>query len=267
MLQAAVHAFRLPDVWRKLLFTCAILIVYRIAAAIPVPSFDSAAFQRLLQENNVFQLLSLFAGGSGQIAIVMLGVYPYITAQIAIQILRPVIPRLEELMREGGAAGRQRLNQITRIVTIQLAVLQALGQGALLSNAGAIRDFGLFNAHTLPPTIAFLITTTAGTMFLIWLGELITERGIGNGISIVIFAGIIAQLPSLVGSPIQTNPWLVVLLGIVSALVIYAIVYVQQAQRRIPLQYAKRVVGRRLMQGQSTFIPIPVNMAGLLPPI
>jgi preprotein translocase subunit SecY len=266
MLQAAANAFRLPDVRRKLLFTFGILIIYRIAAAIPVPAFDSAAFNNLLQQNNLFQLLSLFAGGSGQLSIVMLGVYPYITAQIAIQILQPVIPRLEELMREGGEAGRQRINQITRIVTVPLAMLQALGQGALLSSAGAIKDYGLFNAHTTLPTLQFLITTAAGTMFLIWLGELITENGIGNGVSIIIFAGIIARLPSLIGSELQANQIiLVVILAIVSALVIAAIVFVQQAQRRIPVQYAKRVVGRRVMQGQSTFIPIPVNSAGMIP--
>jgi preprotein translocase subunit SecY len=265
MLQAAANAFRLPDVRRKLLFTFGILIIYRIAAAIPVPSFDRAAFQTLLQQNNLFQLLSLFAGGSGQVSIVMLGVYPYITAQIAIQILQPVIPRLEELMREGGEAGRQRLNQITRIVTVPLAMLQALGQGALLASAGVIKDFGLFNARTVLPTLAFLITTAAGTMFLIWLGELITENGIGNGVSIIIFAGIIARVPSLVGSEVQNSVGIIVIMAIVSALVIAAIVFVQQAQRRIPVQYAKRVVGRRVMQGQSTFIPIPVNMAGMIP--
>ena len=265
MLQAAANAFRLPDVRRKLLFTFGILVVYRMAAAIPVPSFDRVAFQTLLKENNLFQLLSLFAGGSGQISIVMLGVYPYITAQIAIQILQPVIPRLEELMREGGEAGRQRLNQITRIVTVPLAMLQALGQGALLSSSGVIKNFGLFDVHTVLPTLAFLITTAAGTMFLIWLGELITENGIGNGVSLIIFAGIIARVPSLVGSQAQNNVGIIVIMAIVSALVIAAIVFVQQAQRRIPVQYAKRVVGRRVMQGQSTFIPIPVNMAGMIP--
>ena len=264
-LQSAANAFRLPDVRRKLLFTFGILVVYRIAAAIPVPNFDSAAFARLLQQNNLFQLLSLFAGGSGQLSIVMLGVYPYITAQIAIQILQPVIPRLEELMREGGEAGRQRINQITRIVTVPLAFLQALGQGALLSNAGALTNYGLFNSHTFLPTLSFLISTAAGTMFLIWLGELITENGIGNGVSIIIFAGIISRLPNLVGSEIQNNIFTVVILGIVSAIIIGAIVFVQQAQRRIPVQYAKRVVGRRVMQGQSTYIPIPVNMAGMIP--
>src|SRR5437868_363906 len=253
MLQAAANAFRLPDVRRKLLFTFGILVVYRAAAAIPVPSFDRTAFAQLLQQNNLFQLLSLFAGGSGQISIVMLGVYPYITAQIAIQILQPVIPRLEELMREGGEAGRQRLNQITRIVTVPLAMLQALGQGALLASAGAIKDFGLFNARTALPTLAFLITTAAGTMFLIWLGELITENGIGNGVSIIIFAGIIARVPSLVGSEVQNNVGIIVIMAIVSALVIAAIVFVQEAQPRIPVQHAKRVLETRQKHGG--FIP------------
>jgi preprotein translocase subunit SecY len=265
MLTAAVNAFRLPDVRRKLLFTFGILVIYRIAASIPVPLIDPANFKRLTDQNQLFQLLSLFAGGSGQLSIVMLGVYPYITAQISLQILQPVIPRLEELMREGGEAGRQRVNQITRILTVPLAMLQALGQGALLSSYGALRDYGLFNAHTFLPTAQFLITTAAGTMFLIWLGELITENGIGNGISLIIFAGIIARLPGIVGSELQTNPVQVLLLGIISALIIAAIVFVQQAQRRIPVQYAKRVVGRRVMQGQSTFIPIPVNSAGMIP--
>ena len=265
MLQAAANAFRLPDVRRKLLFTFGILIIYRIAAAIPVPLFDAARFRANSQSTGLFQLLSLFGGGSGQLSIVMLGVYPYITAQISLQILQPVIPRLEELMREGGEAGRQRINQITRIVTVPLAFLQALGQGALFASTGAFRDFGLFDAHTVLPTIQFLITVTAGTMFLIWLGELITENGIGNGISIIIFAGILARIPSLVGPSLIDNAGTVIILAIVSALVIAAIVFVQQAQRRIPVQYAKRVVGRRVMQGQSTFIPIPVNSAGMIP--
>src|SRR5919202_1172733 len=225
MLQAAANAFRLPDVRRKLLFTFGILIIYRISAAIPVPSFDRAAFQNLLQ----------------------------------------VIPRLEEMMREGGEAGRQRLNQITRIVTVPLAMLQALGQGALLATAGAIKDFGLFDARTVLPTQAFLITTAAGSMVLIWLGELITENGIGNGVSLIIFAGIIARLPGLVGTQVFNDVLKVIVLAAVSILIIGAIVFVQQAQRRIPVQYAKRVVGRRVMQGQSTFIPIPVNMAGMIP--
>jgi len=195
----------------------------------------------------------------------MLGVYPYITAQIALQILQPVIPRLEEMFREGGEAGRQRMNQIIRIVTVPLSMLQAIGQGALLASYGALRGYGLFDAHTFLPTVQFLITATAGTLFLIWLGELITENGIGNGISIIIFAGIIARLPSAVGAELQTSPLTVVALGVISALIIAAIVFVQQAQRRIPVQYAKRVVGRRVMQGQSTFIPIPVNSAGMIP--
>ncbi len=169
------------------------------------------------------------------------------------------------MFREGGEAGRQRMNQIIRIVTVPLAMLQALGQGALLSSYGALRGYGLFDAHTFLPTAQFLITATVGTMFLTWLGELITENGIGNGISIIIFAGIIARLPGAVGAELQTSPLTVVALGVISVLIIAAIVFVQQAQRRIPVQYAKRVVGRRVMQGQSTFIPIPVNSAGMIP--
>ncbi len=269
MLQATVNAFRLPDVRKKLLFTFGILVVYRIAASIPVPFFNASAFSQLLKggsgSGNLFQLLSLFGGGTGGISIVLLGVYPYITAQISLQILQPVIPRLQEMVQEGGEAGRQRLNQITRIVTIPLAMLQALGQGALLASQGVLTNFGLFDAHTFLPTLQFLITTTAGTMFLIWLGELITENGIGNGISIIIFAGIIARLPGLVGVQISTDLLKIIVLSIASALIIAAIVFVQQAQRRIPVQYAKRVVGRRVMQGQSTFIPIPVNSAGMIP--
>ncbi len=273
MLQAAVNAFRLPDVRKKLLFTFAIIIIYRIAASIPVPYVDAAALKQLLNptsgtgtgSGNLFQLLSLFGGGSGSISIVLLGVYPYITAQISLQILQPVIPRLQELVQEGGEAGRQRLNQITRMVTIPLAMLQALGQGALLSSSGVLSNFGLFDAHTFLPTLQFLITTAAGTMFLIWLGELITENGIGNGVSIIIFAGIIARLPSLVGSQTANDITIVLALAVVSVVIIAAIVFVQQAQRRIPVQYAKRVVGRRVMQGQSTFIPIPVNSAGMIP--
>src|SRR5437763_11954907 len=214
MLQAAANAFRLPDVRRKLLFTFGILIIYRIAAAIPVPSFDRAAFQTLLQQNNLFQLLSLFAGGSGQVSIVAMGVYPYITAQIAIQILQPVIPRLDELSKE-GESGRNRINQIVRIITVPLAMLQAFGQGALLNSSGLVANYGLFSGSTFLPTAGFLLTLTAGTMFLIWLGELITEHGIGNGISLIIFAGIIARLPSYGTTSIATgNIILPLLLGV-----------------------------------------------------
>src|ERR1035437_4690535 len=192
MLQAALNAFKLPDLRRKLLFTMGILVIYRFAASVPVPGIDPPAFKQLISQYQIFQLLSLFSGSSGGFSIVSLGVYPYITAQIAIQILLPVIPRLEEISRE-GEAGRTKLNQITRECTIPLAALQAYGQGVLISNSTSlIHDFGFFGGNVWS-TLGFMTVLTCGTMLLIWLGELITEAGIGNGISLIIFAGIIAR--------------------------------------------------------------------------
>jgi preprotein translocase subunit SecY len=242
-----------------------ILVIYRLAASIPVPGIDQAAFNDLLSKYKIFQLLSLFSGGSGGFSIVALGVYPYITAQIAIQILLPVIPRLEELSRE-GEAGRTKLNQITRLVTIPLAALQAYGQGVLISNSTSlIHNFGFFGGN-LWSTLGFMAVLTTGTMFLIWLGELITEGGVGNGVSLIIFAGIIARLPTYVGQQIDAgNVTELVALGIAGILIIAAIVFVQEAQRRIPVQYARRVVRGRLTQAQSTHIPLRVNSAGMIP--
>jgi preprotein translocase subunit SecY len=265
MLQAALNAFKLPDLRRKLLFTLGILVVYRFAASIPVPGIDQAAFNNLLSQYKIFQLLSLFSGGSGGFSIVSLGVYPYITAQIAIQILLPVIPRLEELSRE-GEAGRTKLNQITRLVTIPLAMLQAYGQGVLISNSTSlIHNFGFFGGNVWS-TLGFLVVMTTGTLFLIWLGELITESGVGNGVSLIIFAGIIARLPSAASQQGSAgNYTLLVGVGIIAVIVIAAIVFVQEAQRRIPVQYARRVVRGRLTQAQSTHIPLRVNSAGMIP--
>ena len=265
MLQAALNAFKLPDLRRKLLFTLGVLVIYRFAASIPVPGIDQAAFNNLLKTYKIFQLLSLFSGGSGGFSIVSLGVYPYITAQIAIQILLPVIPRLEELSRE-GEAGRTKLNQITRLATIPLAMLQAYGQGVLISNSTTLlKNFGFFGGNAWT-TLGFMLVMTTGTLFLIWLGELITESGVGNGVSLIIFAGIIARLPSLVSEQLQANNLtLLVGISIVAVLVIAAIVFVQEAQRRIPVQYARRVVRGRMTQAQSTHIPLRVNSAGMIP--
>jgi len=266
MLQAALTAFKLPDLRKKLLFTLGILIVYRLAANIPVPGIDQAAFNTLIKNYQIFQLLSLFSGSSGSgFNIVALGVYPYITAQIAIQILLPVIPRLEELSREGDV-GRQKLNQITRLATIPLAFLQAYGQGVLISNSTQLlKNFGFFGGNVWT-TVGFMLVLTAGTLFLIWLGELITESGVGNGISLIILAGILSRLPSSVQQEWTSNgALLIVILGIVAVLIIAAIVYVQEAQRRIPVQYARRVVRGRLTQAQSTHIPLRVNSAGMIP--
>jgi len=270
MLQAALNAFKIPDLRRKLLFTLGVLVIYRLAAAIPVPGIDREAFNNLLSTYKIFQLLSLFSGGSGGFSIVSLGVYPYITAQIAIQILLPVIPRLEEISRD-GEAGRTKLNQITRLVTIPLAMLQAYGQGVLISNTAGtgssslLQNFGFFGGDVWA-TLGFMLVMTTGTLFLIWLGELITESGVGNGISLIIFAGIIARLPSLVSQQLQSNNvTLLVGIAILAVVVIAAIVFVQEAQRRIPVQYARRLVRGRMTQAQSTHIPLRVNSAGMIP--
>src|SRR5579871_1923469 len=266
MLQAALNAFKLPDLRRKLLFTLGILVIYRLAASIPVPGIDQAAFNNLLHNYQIFQLLSLFSGSGGSgFNIVALGVYPYITAQIATQILLPVIPRLEELSRE-GEVGRQKLNQITRLVTIPLAMLQAYGNGVLLSNSTSlIHNFGFFGGNVWS-TLGFMVVLTVGTLFLMWLGELITESGVGNGVSLIIFAGIVARLPGYAQQAWSAGQLtLLVGVAIIGVVVIAAIVFVQEAQRRIPVQYARRVVRGRLTQAQSTHIPLRVNSAGMIP--
>ena len=235
MLQAALNAFRIPDLRNKILFTFMIFVIYRLAASIPVPGVDPNALNSLTHQFAALGALSLFSGGTSSFSIVAMGVYPYITAQIAIQILQPVIPRLDELSKE-GESGRNRINQIVRYVTVPLALLQAFGQGALLSSRGLITNYGLFDGATFWPTLGFLLTMTAGTMFLIWLGELITEHGIGNGISLIIFAGIIARLPSLIGQSIVTGDYtLLILLAVAGSLMVAAIIFMQEGQRRIPV--------------------------------
>jgi preprotein translocase subunit SecY len=275
----------IPDLRNKILFTISMLLVFRLMAHVPVPGVDSATLQSALSKNSglnqVFGLLDLFSGGSFQstFSVVAMGVYPYITASIVVQLLQPIIPRMAALSRE-GEAGRNRLSQITRYLAVPLALLQAFGQIAILVKANAISQtsFGLFNAQTLIPSLAILISLTAGTMFLVWLGELITENGIGNGISLIIFAGIVSRLPQSVGSQLVSSSSTsggssnasvitIVVLGALALALIYAMVYVYQAQRRVPVQYPTK---RRIMQGvrsgsQTTYIPLQVNSAGMIP--
>jgi preprotein translocase subunit SecY len=273
----------IPDLRKKILFTIAMLLIARLTAHIPVPGIDPSQLQKALQSNSgvnqVFSLLNVFSGGSLQASVGIMGVYPYITASIVVQLLQPIFPRLEAMARE-GEAGRNRLSQITRYLTVPLALLQAFGQMALLTSAGAINSgqFNLFSASTFVPTLGTLISLTAGTMFLVWLGELITENGIGNGISLIIFANIVSRIPQLVGSTLvstsstggpTTNGNLVtiVLVGGLGLLMIYLMVIVYQAQRRVPVQYPTK---RRIMQGmrtgaQTTYIPLQVNSAGMIP--
>ncbi len=269
MLQAVRNALRLPDLRKKIIFTLVVLVIYRLAAHIPVPGVNLDALRRVFQSNQLLGFLDMFSGGAmSNFSVMAMGVYPFITAQIVLQLLQPIIPALEQLAKE-GEAGRQKTNMITHLLTIPLAFLQGLAQTTLLaqptSSGGAvISNFGL-NAENWLPTLATLLTLTAGTMFAIWLGSLIDEQGIGNGLSIIIFGGIVAGIPQHVGQLWVANPWSVVVFAIITAITVVGIVMVQEGQRRIPVQYAKRVRGNKIYGGQSTHIPLQVNSAGMIP--
>ena len=275
----------IPDLRNKILFTLGMLLVFRLVAHVPVPGIDPGQLQNALGKNpqygQLFGLLDVFSGGSLQnFSVAALGVYPYITASIVMQLIVPIFPRLEALQREGGEAGRTRISQYTRVLSVPLAFLQAFGQSAIFVQLGAISQgqFSLFNAATFLPTFATLVTLTTGTIFLVWLGEVITENGIGNGISLIIFAGIVSRLPQDVGTLVistgaggvtnTTNIVQIVVFMAVVVLIIVSIVFIYQAQRRIPVQYpTKRMVGRDRYAGssQTAYIPIQVNMAGMIP--
>ena len=269
MLQAVSNAFKLPDLRRKIIFTLGVLVIFRLAAHIPVPGVDLKGLRQVFQANQLLGLLDLFSGGAlSNFSVLALGVYPYITASIVMQLLQPIIPSLEELAKE-GEAGRDKINQYTYLLTVPLAFLNGFGQASLLANPSGgvppvLSNFG-FTATTWLPTLATLLTLTAGTMFAIWLGELIDQQGVGNGISLIIFGGIVSDIPSRVGRLLITNPWALVVFVIVTLLTIVGIVVVQEGQRRIPVQYAKRVRGTKVYGGQSTHIPLQVNAAGMIP--
>jgi len=275
LFSAISRAFRTPDLRRKLAFTLALLAIFRLGSFIPAPFVDYGNVQASLAQNTttggLYELVNLFSGGALlQLSIFALGIMPYITASIITQLLRVVIPRFEALHKE-GPQGQAKLTQYTRYLTIALAMLQATTlvtvarQGALFgSNTGLplLTDDGPL-AITL-----IVITMTAGTGLIMWLGELITERGVGNGMSLLIFTSIAATFPSALLQIIQTRPievFLIVML--VGFVVVLLVVLVEESQRRIPVQYAKRMIGRRSYGGQSTFIPIKVNTAGVIPVI
>lgn len=279
MLQAVLRAIQLPDLRRRILFTLGMLLIFRLIAHIPVPNIDPTSLEALrqaLRENQLAQLLNIFAGGALQnFSVAAMGVYPYITATIIMQLLQPIIPALEELSKE-GEQGRVRLNRYQMWMTIPLAFLQAYGQTLALDRSlgpgqSLFRSpFDIINNFL--PTFTILISMVAGTMLLVWLGEQINERGIGQGISIIIFGGIVSGLPQLVVQGFQiteaggteTLVGLVIFL-LIGLLTIVGIVMIQEGQRRIPVQYAKRVRGNRVYGGQSTHIPMKVNMAGMIP--
>ncbi len=263
------NAFRVPDLRRKIFFTILIIGVYRLGANVPNPGIDHAAVQQLIERGReaggVVSFLNLFSGGAlTRFAIFSLGIMPYITASIIMQLLAVVIPRIEEWQKQ-GEVGHKKITQWTRYQTIVLALIQSTGLVFLFHNP---ENFGVdLIPNFTPPRIGLIVLTmTAGTGLIMWLGELITQRGIGNGMSLLIFTSVISDLPaqsSLIYStlgPFGAGVFLLIGLGIV-----VGIVLVEQGQRRIPVQYAKRIVGRRMMGGGSTYIPIKVNQAGVIP--
>jgi preprotein translocase subunit SecY len=259
---ALVNAFRAPDIRRRILFVLGALIIFRLLAHIPVPGVDRDALSNFFANNALLGLLDLFSGGGlSTFSVVGMGVNPYINASIIMQLMQGVIPSLQQLSRE-GEYGRQRINQITRYLTVPLAVLQAYGFLAILHSQGIIQVFDITSIETLTQ----IISLTAGTVLLMWIGELITERGIGNGISFIIFAGIVGRVPLAIARFLESPDWTAGVLFVVIGLVVIAgIVYIQEGQRRIPIQYASRVRGRRMYQGGSTFLPLRVNQAGVIP--
>lgn len=266
LLKAAMNALRLPDLRNKLLFTFGILVLFRFIAHVPLPGVNVEALRQIFEQNQLLGILDLFSGGAlRNLSVAAMGVYPYITASIIMQLMQPIIPQLEQLQKE-GEAGRNKINQYTHIMTVPLAFLQGYGQLAVLSQQGVISTFGLTGDNLLP-TVSMVISMTAGTILLVWFGELITENGIGNGISILIFGGIVASLPTLIGQIFFGNAPLVgiILFGLIGLLTVLAIVFFQEATRRVPVHYAKRVRGNRIYGGQTTFIPLRVNSAGMIP--
>jgi preprotein translocase subunit SecY len=274
MLQAVSNAFRIPDLRNKILFTLAMLLIYRIIAHVPVPGVNIQALQDLFNQSDVGQILgilSVFSGGALQnFSVASMGVYPYITASIIMQLLIGIVPRLTELSKE-GEQGRNRLNRYQQWMTVPLAALQGYGQCALLRSTGVLPAFDIVGNPLY--SLSVLISLVAGTIFLLWIAELITERGVGNGTSIIIFGGIVSRLPTLVGelafSQGGTDPNLfgIAIFMVLGLLTVVGIVLVQEGQRRIPVQYSKNVFRRQGVQRQtgSSFIPLRVNSAGMIP--
>ena len=265
LIQSMIDAMRVPDLRTKILFTLAMLVVFRFVAQVPVPGVDTQALSQAFQQQALLGFLDLFSGGAlSNLSVAALGVYPYITASIVMQILVPAIPSLKAISQEGDS-GRQRINQITHYATVPIAFLQSWGQLTLLRQSGVLPgvDFGL-NIGTL----AMLLSMVAGTMFLVWLGELISERGLGNGISLIIFGGIVANFPTVVGQGLlETNPAGLMALCAVGFGIIYVIVLFNEAQRRVPVQYGRSIYrgGQMQRQSGSTFLPLRVNSAGMIP--
>ncbi|HEX8769418.1 MAG TPA: preprotein translocase subunit SecY [Acidimicrobiales bacterium] len=273
MLSSLKNMFKVPDLRNKIFFTLLIIALYRLGSNVTVPGIDFAAvqeLQRTAERGGVLGFLNLFSGGAlTQMAVFALGIMPYITSSIIMQLLAVVIPKIEQWQKQ-GAVGQKKITQWTRYMTVGLAVLQATGityqfnngllQGSQASNASLVKHFD-------PAHVALIVLTiTAGTAIVMWMGELITQRGIGNGMSILIFANVVSRMPAQLGNVrAEGGNTIFGIVLVVGVLMILAIVFVEQGQRRIPVHFAKRVVGRRMYGGQSTYIPLKVNQAGVIP--
>jgi preprotein translocase subunit SecY len=266
-----MNSVRVPEIRKKLLFTAAMLALYRVGAYIPAPGINVDAVDQISKQfagSNVLGFLNLFSGGSlSRFAVFALGIMPYITASIILQLLQVVVPSLEKLRKE-GEVGQQKITQYTRYLTVALAFFQSIGYVFLFRTFARNANENIINGFTFIHVLVIVLALTAGTVLLMWFGELITQRGIGNGISLMIFASIVARIPNGVQSW-WSNPDQVfkVMMPFLALGVIAAIVFIQEGQRRIPVQYAKRVVGRRMSGGQQTYLPLRVNMAGVIPVI
>ncbi|MFH0749391.1 MAG: preprotein translocase subunit SecY [Candidatus Gottesmanbacteria bacterium] len=263
LLAPLISSWKTPALRRKILLTAGLFIIFRMFAHIPIPGVDTTKLASLFAQNQFLALLDIFSGGTlVNFSILALGINPYINASIILQLLQIVFPKLEELAKEGDS-GRQQINQYTRFLTVPLATIQAIGMVALLRNQGIIATVNPLTFLTI------ILTMTAGTMFVMWLGELITEYGIGNGISLLIFAGIVGRMPVVFGQTFtaataesMTNMIFVLALGLV---VIAATVVVNEAVRKVTVQYARRVRGNKIYGGGASFLPLRVNQAGVIP--
>ncbi len=278
MIESVRNAFALPDLRRRILYTIGMLVIYRLVSNIPVPGVNLIAWEAFRSQpssNSLIEVLNLLSGGAvSNFSVMALGVYPYITASIIMQLLQPIIPQLEEMASE-GESGRNRINKITYYMTIPLGLLQAIGQIRLIGfSIGGLEQimpqFGFSPVSNILPTITTLIAMTAGTMFAIWLGELITENGIGQGVSLIIFGGIVSRIPAnlvqLFTIPEQiARIFTLIAFVVLTVATVLVIVFIQEGQRRIPVQYGRRVRGRKIYQGQSTHVPLKVNTAGMIP--
>jgi len=263
VLTAISNAFRVPELRRKILFTLSMIALYRLGCFITVPGIDAAKVLQLIQSNNALGLLGLFSGGAlEKLAVFSLGIMPYITSSIIMQLLQGVIPTVEKWAKE-GESGQRKITQITRYMTLGIALLESIG---LLATFRSAMSSTFTQVQLLETEAIIVITLIAGTAFIMWMGELITQHGVGNGMSLLIFANIVARFPDAIRQSIQFgNGIFTGLLLIIVLFIIAAIVTMERAQRRIPVQYAKRVVGRRVYGGSGTYIPLKINGANVVP--